>query len=297
MTNFAIIGAGGYIAPKHMKAIKDTGNRLVAAMDIHDAVGVLDSYFGDTLFFTDITAFESCLQQLRGTEQHIDYVVVCTPNYLHMEHIALGLRSGANVICEKPVALFPEDVQKLQQLEKEYDRKIYTILQLRLHPAIVELKRKVAGSGTRYRISLDYITARGDWYQKSWKGDLHKSGGIGTNIGIHLFDLLQWIFGAAEKNEVDQIDDSVARGKLTLNNAEAEWLLSIRAADLPGAIIKAGKRVFRELRVNGEVIDFSEGLEDLHTQSYEAILNGNGFALEETLPSIRIVTGMRNRDK
>ena len=296
MKNFVIIGAGGYIAPRHMKAIKETGNNLLAAIDKNDSVGILDSYFPKTDFFTEFERFDRHLEKLRRQGTKIDYVVVCTPNYLHDAHIRFGLRIGADVICEKPVVLNPWNVTGLLEMEKETGKKVYSILQLRLHPAILELKNKIVNGpkDKKYDVQLKYITSRGNWYQHSWKGDVQKSGGIGTNIGIHFFDMLQWIFGDVKKNTVSKLDTISAAGKLELSNASVDWFLSIDEDALPDDVKRAGKRAYRMLQVNDEVIEFSDGLADLHTKSYEEILNNKGFALTETINSIEIVHGIRN---
>ncbi len=296
MKNFVIIGAGGYIAPRHMKAIKDTGNNLLAAIDKNDSVGILDSYFPKADFFTEFERFDRHLEKLKRQGIKIDYVVVCTPNYLHDAHIRFGLRLGADVICEKPVVLNPWNVNALLEMEKETDKNVYTILQLRLHPAIKALKEKIANGSKdkRYDVELKYITSRGSWYHHSWKGDVQKSGGIGTNIGVHFFDMLQWIFGEVKQNAISQLDTTSAAGKLELSNASVDWFLSIDEDALPDDIKKAGKRAYRMLKVNDETIEFSDGLADLHTKSYEEILNNKGFALSETINSIEIVHGIRN---
>ena len=296
MKNFVIIGAGGYIAPRHMKAIKETGNNLLAAIDKNDSVGILDTYFPNADFFTEFERFDRHLEKLKRQGTNIDYVVVCTPNYLHDAHIRFGLRIGADVICEKPVVLNPWNVNGLLEMEKEMGKKVYSILQLRLHPAILELKDKIVNGpkDKKYEVKLKYITSRGNWYQHSWKGDVQKSGGIGTNIGIHFFDMLQWIFGGVKQNMVTQLSTTSATGKLELDNAFVDWFLSIDENTLPIDIKKVGKRAYRMLQIDNEEIEFSDGLADLHTKSYEEILNNNGFSLTETINSIEIVHGIRN---
>lgn len=296
MKNFVIIGAGGYIAPRHMKAIKETGNNLLAAIDKNDSVGILDSYFPRADFFTEFERFDRHLEKLKRQGTKIDYVVVCTPNYLHDAHIRFGLRLGADVICEKPVVLNPWNVSALEEMEKETGKKVYSILQLRLHPAITALKNRIANGPKDkiYDVQLKYITSRGNWYHHSWKGDVQKSGGIATNIGIHFFDMLQWIFGMVKQNEVNQLGATAAAGKLTLENASVNWFLSIDEETLPDDCKKNGKRAYRMLRIDNEVIEFSDGLAALHTKSYEEILNDNGFALSETIGSIEIVHDIRN---
>lgn len=297
MKNFALIGAGGYIAPRHMKAIKDTGNNLIAALDKHDSVGILDSYFPGAEFFVEFERFDRHIEKLRRLGTNTDYVAVCSPNYLHDAHIRFGLRIGANVICEKPLVLNPWNIDGLTEIEKETGKKISTILQLRLHPAIMGLREKIQknSSGKKYEIDLRYITSRGHWYHISWKGDPQKSGGIATNIGIHFFDMLIWIFGDVKINEVHQHSAETASGKLELERANVNWFLSIDANTLPDEVKQAGKRTFRSLTIDGEAFEFSEGFTELHTRSYEEILNGNGFPVEEARKSIELVHAIRNK--
>jgi UDP-N-acetyl-2-amino-2-deoxyglucuronate dehydrogenase len=297
MKNFALIGAGGYIAPRHMKAVKDTGNNLIAALDKHDSVGILDSYFPEAEFFVEFERFDRHIEKLRRLGTLTDYVAVCSPNYLHDAHIRFGLRIGANVICEKPLVLNPWNIDGLTEIEKETGRKISTILQLRLHPAIIALREKIQknSSGKKYEIDLRYITSRGHWYHISWKGDPQKSGGIATNIGIHFFDMLIWIFGDVKINEVHQHTAETASGKLELERANVNWFLSIDANTLPGEIKQSGKRTFRSLTIDGEAFEFSEGFTELHTRSYEEILKGNGFPVEEARKSIELVHAIRNK--
>lgn len=295
MKNFALIGAGGYIAPRHMKAIKDTGNNLVAALDKHDSVGILDSYFPEAHFFTEFERFDRHLEKQKRLGNKVDFVSVCSPNYLHDAHIRFGLRIGADVICEKPIVLNPWNIEALMEIEKETGNHIYTILQLRLHPAIIALKEKVqaANANKKYEINLDYITCRGNWYQNSWKGDMEKSGGIATNIGVHFFDMLIWIFGDVINSEVKQHDHQTAAGFLALENANVHWKLSIDANELPEQARAAGKKTFRALLIDGEGFEFSEGFTELHTKSYEDILAGNGFRIAETLKAIQLVHQIR----
>ena len=296
MKNFALIGAGGYIAPRHMKAIKDTGNNLLAALDKHDSVGILDSYFPDSDFFIEFERFDRHIEKLKRQGIHTDYVSVCSPNYLHDAHIRFGLRIGADVICEKPIVLNPWNIDALMEIEQETGKNIYTILQLRLHPAIIALREKIKNgpAGKRYNIRLIYITSRGHWYHTSWKGDIQKSGGIATNIGVHFFDMLMWIFGEVKENIVSQHTDDTASGKLVLEKADVDWFLSINAGTLPDEIKQAGKRTFRSLTIDEEVFEFSDGFTELHTLSYEEILNGNGFRLPEVKRSINLVHDIRN---
>ena len=294
MANFALIGAGGYIAPRHMKAIKETGNNLLAAIDKHDSVGVLDSYFPDADFFIEFERFDRHLEKLKRQGIHTDYVTVCSPNYLHDSHIRFGLRIGANVICEKPLVLNPWNVDALMEMEKETGKQVFTILQLRLHPAIIALREKVQASpGKKYEVDLRYITSRGHWYHISWKGDIQKSGGIATNIGIHFFDMLLWIFGDVKENTVHQHSNETASGTLILEKANVNWFLSIDENTLPGDVRETGKRTFRSLTINEEQFEFSEGFTDLHTRSYEEILSGRGFPLSEARKSIELVHSIR----
>lgn len=296
MKNFALIGAGGYIAPRHMKAIKDTGNNLLSALDKHDSVGILDSYFPEADFFTEFERFDRHLEKLKRQGTKTDYVSVCSPNYLHDAHIRFGLRIGADVICEKPVVLNPWNIDALLEMEKETGKKIYTILQLRLHPAIIALKEKIAASpaGKKYDINLQYITSRGNWYHSSWKGDIQKSGGIATNIGVHFFDMLMWIFGPVVENKVRLHTNDTAAGNLVLQKANVNWMLSIDENGLPAEVRAAGKRTYRILSIDGQAFEFSEGFTELHTKSYEQILAGNGFSIAETRAAIQLVHDIRN---
>jgi len=296
MENFALIGAGGYIAPRHMKAIKDTGNNLLAALDKHDSVGILDSYFPEADFFTEFERFDRHLEKLKRLGTKTSYVTVCSPNYLHDAHIRFGLRIGANVICEKPVVLNPWNIDALLEIEKETGKNIYTILQLRLHPAIIALKEKIeaAPADKKYDINLQYITSRGHWYHTSWKGDVQKSGGIATNIGVHFFDMLMWIFGGVKENNVIQHTADTASGYLVLDKANVNWMLSIDNNSLPALVKAAGRRTYRTLTIDGEAFDFSNGFTELHTKSYEEIIAGRGFAMIETRVAIQLVHDIRN---
>src|SRR5665213_2017645 len=299
MKNFALIGAGGYIAPRHMKAIKDTGNKLIAALDRNDSVGILDSYFPEADFFTEFERFDRHIEKLKRKGIKTDYVSVCSPNYLHDSHIRFGLRVGANVICEKPVVLNPWNIEALSEIEKETGNKIFTILQLRLHPSIVALKEKIDAEpkGKKHQINLDYITSRGHWYYASWKGDIQKSGGIATNIGVHFFDMLMWIFGDVKENIIHEHSSDTASGILELEKASVNWRLSIDYNNLPDEIKAAGKRTYRTLNIDGESIEFSDGFTELHSKSYEQILAGKGFPLMETKRSIELVHDIRNFKK
>ncbi len=296
MKNFALIGAGGYIAPRHMKAIKDTGNNLIAALDKNDSVGILDSYFPEADFFTEFERFDRHLEKQKRKGIKTDFVSVCSPNYLHDSHIRFGLRIGANVICEKPIVLNPWNIDALEEIEKETGNKIFTILQLRLHPAIIELKEKIAAEpkSKKHLIELDYITSRGHWYYASWKGDIQKSGGIATNIGVHFFDMLMWIFGNVNQNIVTQHSKDTASGILGLEKATVKWRLSIDVNTLPEEVRSAGKRTYRILNIDGDSFEFSEGFTELHSRSYQEILAGNGFPLSETRKSIELVHAIRN---
>lgn len=296
MKNFALIGAAGYVAPRHMKAIKETGNNLVAALDKHDNVGILDSYFPNADFFTEFERFDRHLDKLKRKGQHVDYVSICSPNYLHDSHIRFALKHGADAICEKPLVLNPWNVDALAEIEKETGRKIYTILQLRLHPSMVALRKEIS-EGPRdkvYDVNLTYITARGNWYHHSWKGEAAKSGSIATNIGIHFFDILQWIFGDVRENIVHMQDADSAAGYLQLERANVKWFLSIQADALPDVVKKSGQRTYRSITLNKKEIEFSEGFTDLHTTSYREMLNGNGFGLKDAESSIKTVYAIRN---
>ncbi len=298
MENFALIGAAGYIAPRHMKAIKETGNKLVAAYDPYDGVGVIDSYSPDTKFFVEFERFDRYLEKLKYDQGiNMDYISITSPNYLHDAHIRAALRRGAHAICEKPLVLNPWNIEGLQRMAQETGKKIYTILQLRLHPVIIALKEKIRASPRDkvYDIDLTYITSRGNWYYTSWKGDISKSGGIATNIGIHFFDMLTWIFGNVKENIVNLHTHDRASGILLLENARVRWFLSINSEMLPKEAKERGKTTFRSITVEGEEIEFSEGFTDLHTRSYEEILKGNGFGIEHARKSIEIVYDIRNQ--
>jgi len=296
MKNFVLIGAGGYIAPRHMKAIKDTGNNLLAALDKHDSVGILDSYFPQADFFTEFERFDRHIEKLKRQGVHTDYVGVCSPNYLHDAHIRFGLRIGADVICEKPIVLNPWNIDALMEIEKETGGKVNTILQLRLHPVIIALREKIRKepAGKKYDVDLKYITSRGHWYHTSWKGDIQKSGGIATNIGIHFFDMLLWIFGDVKENLVHQLSSDTASGQLSLDRATVNWMLSINADHLPEEAKMTGKRTHRSLTIDGEEIEFSEGFSELHTRSYEEIQAGRGFSLKDTKKAVQLAHDIRN---
>jgi UDP-N-acetyl-2-amino-2-deoxyglucuronate dehydrogenase len=295
MKRFALIGAAGYIAPRHMKAIKDTGNDLVAAFDPYDGVGIMDSYFPDADYFTEFERFDRHVDKLRRQGNPIEYISVCSPNYLHDAHIRFGLKSGCNVICEKPLVLNPWNIDALNEIEQETGKRINTILQLRLHPSIIALREKVANAPKDkvFNVNLTYITSRGKWYHRSWKGDTSKSGGIATNIGVHFFDMLSWVFGDVKENIVHRLEDDTASGRLTFDRANVEWFLSIDYNQIPEEVRQQGKRTFRTLNMEGEEIEFSDGFTELHTHSYKEILNGNGFGIMETKKAIEIVSEIR----
>ncbi|MFO7656827.1 MAG: Gfo/Idh/MocA family oxidoreductase [Bacteroidales bacterium] len=295
--NFALIGIGGYIAGRHLKAIKETGNNLVASLDPADSVGLIDNYFPESDFFVEFERYDRHIDKLRRKGTQVDYVSICSPNYLHDSHIRFALRSGAHAICEKPVVLNPWNFDGLEEIQREYGKSIYNILQLRLHPAIIKLKEKVEKEKPvkkKYDIDLTYITSRGHWYHISWKGNIEKSGGIATNIGVHFFDMLIWIYGKVEKNVVHILEKNRAAGFLELENARIRWFLSIDYNDIPEDIKKKGTRTFRQLSLNNENFEFSEGFTDLHTKTYQEILNGNGFELSVARPSIETVYEIRN---
>ncbi|MBN1845499.1 MAG: Gfo/Idh/MocA family oxidoreductase [Sedimentisphaerales bacterium] len=296
MKNFALIGAGGYIAPRHLQAIRETGNVLVAALDKNDSVGVLDQYFPDCDFFTEFERFDRHLEKRRREGRDVDFVAICSPNYLHDAHIRFALRIGADAICEKPLVLNPWNVSALLETQKETERKIYSILQVRLHPAIQALKQRIEqGPADRtYEIDLTYITSRGHWYMVSWKGDPSKSGGIATNIGVHFFDMLAWIFGPVQGNVVHVSEPRRAAGFLALQRARVRWFLSLDYHDLPFAPEPGRPMTYRSIRVDGEEIEFSGGFTDLHTESYRQILAGRGFGPEQVIQSIEIVSTIRN---
>jgi UDP-N-acetyl-2-amino-2-deoxyglucuronate dehydrogenase len=295
MKRFALVGAAGYIAPRHMKAIKDTGNSIVAALDKFDSVGILDSYFPEADFFTEFERLDRHVDKLRIKGTPINFVSVCSPNYLHDAHIRFGLRNHADVICEKPLVLNPWNIDALVDVEREFGKKIYNILQLRLHPSIIELKKKIESSKTdkKYDVDLTYITSRGSWYYSSWKGDLQKSGGVATNIGVHFYDMLTWIFGPVQNNVVHLHEHDRAAGFLEFEKARVRWFLSISYETIPIDIQVSGKRTYRLLSVDGESFEFSDGFTDLHTKSYQEILNGNGFELLEAKAAIEIVHNIR----
>lgn len=294
MKKFALIGVAGYIAPRHLKAIKETNNELVAALDPFDSVGIIDSYFPKCDFFTEFERFDRHIDKLRR-QQQVDYVSICSPNYLHDSHIRFALRQGAIPICEKPLVLNPWNVDAIIALEKEYHNKVYSVLQLRLHPAIIELKKQIESEPDKtYDIDLTYITSRGHWYDFSWKGDIAKSGGVATNIGIHFFDMLAWIFGNAKSNYVHLREEHKAAGYIELEKANVRWFLSIDSNDLPKEAVEKGLRTYRSMTISNKEVEFSEGFTDLHTNTYCNILQGKGFTANDTKTSIEIAYQIRN---
>jgi UDP-N-acetyl-2-amino-2-deoxyglucuronate dehydrogenase len=292
MTTYGLIGAAGYIAPRHMRAMADTGGKLVVAYDPNDSVGIMDSHFPDADFFTEFERFDRHVDKLRRRGNKIDYMAVCSPNYLHDAHCRFALRSGADAICEKPLVLNPWNIDGLAEIERDTGRRISTILQLRLHPAIMALRDRFAKSNKRHKVELTYVTSRGHWYHASWKGDDSKSGGVATNIGVHFFDMLSFVFGPVNRNEAHLREAERAAGSLICERADIKWFLSIDRNDLPEDV-KGKKTTFRSITVDGEEVEFSEGFTDLHTRSYEEIVAGRGFGLDEVRPSIDIVANFR----
>lgn len=291
MKRFAIIGAAGFVAERHIRAIKETGNEVVAAMDVFDVMGRMDSYFPDAEFFTSEKELADFLKNCKNENAPVDFVSICSPNYLHFKHIELALSNSCDVICEKPLVININDLEKIKILENETGKKVHTVLQLRYHPAILKLKEEVEKSGKEsFQIELTYITSRGKWYEKSWKGDPEKSGGVAANIGIHFFDMLIWIFGSVIKSEIKLFKTKRAAGKLLLKKATVNWFLSIDAGDLPEVAVKEGKRTWRSITVDGSGIEFSEGFTNLHTETYRQILAGNGFGVEEARGSIEFIS-------
>jgi UDP-N-acetyl-2-amino-2-deoxyglucuronate dehydrogenase len=296
MKNFALIGAAGYIAVRHLKAIQETKNNLVAALDPFDSVGIIDSYFPEADFFTEFERFDRHIYKLKREGHAVDYVSICSPNYLHDSHMRFALRQGADAICEKPLVLNPWNVDALKDYEKETGKRIYNVLQLRLHPSIIALKKKIEeGDPDKiYDVDLTYLTSRGKWYHFSWKGDMAKSGGVATNIGIHFFDMLSWIFGEVEENIVHERTLSKSAGFLRLKRARVRWFLSVDYDDLPQAIKEKGQRTYRSITIGNEELEFSGGFTDLHTQTYHGIINGQGFGLDDAATSIKIAHEIRN---
>ncbi|QCX39146.1 Gfo/Idh/MocA family oxidoreductase [Aureibaculum algae] len=299
MKNFALIGAAGYIAPRHLKAIKDTKNNLIAAYDKFDSVGIMDSYFPNADFFVEFERFDRHIEKLkRQRDINLDYVSICTPNYLHDAHIRMALRRDAHAICEKPLVLNPWNIDALSDIEKATQKKVYSILQLRLHESIIALKRKIENGPKDkiYDVDLTYLTSRGHWYYTSWKGDDSKSGGIASNIGVHFYDMLSWVFGDVKENRVHLHNHDRASGYLEFEKARVRWFLSIDYNVIPDEVKETGQRTYRSITVDGEEIEFSGGFTELHTKSYEDILNGNGFGLQDARQSIEIVQKIRNSE-
>ncbi len=295
MKRFALIGAAGFVAERHIRAIKETGNELVCAMDIFDVMGRMDSYFPEAEFFISEKELVQYLQQSKAKGEQVDYISICSPNYLHIKHIELALKNGCDVICEKPLVIDSKDLEKIKEWEADSGKKVNAILQLRHHPAILRLKKDIEQSGKDFfDIDLKYITSRGKWYFKSWKGDVDKSGGIATNIGIHFFDMLIWIFGEVQKNNVSVYEATTASGELVLEKAKVNWFLSLDAYDLPEVATKAGKRTYRSIKVDGKEVEFSEGFTDLHTVTYQEILTGNGFGVEDARGSLDLIALIRS---
>jgi UDP-N-acetyl-2-amino-2-deoxyglucuronate dehydrogenase len=297
MKSFALIGAAGFVAPRHLKAIKETGNTLVAALDKHDNVGILDSYFPNADFFTEFERFDRHLDKIKRKGDKVDYVSICSPNYLHDSHIRFALKYGAHAICEKPLVLNPWNLEALQEIERETGKKVYTILQLRLHPSIIALRERIKNGPKDkvYDVDLQYMTSRGHWYHSSWKGDIAKSGGIATNIGIHFFDMLMWVFGGLKEQKVESQSSDHASGIMRLQQANVKWFLSINYEHIPADLKAKGKRTFRTLSMEGEEIEFSDGFTDLHTRSYSEILAGSGFGLTDAAPSIALAHDIRKQ--
>ncbi len=294
--NFALIGAAGYIAPRHMRAIKDTNNNLIAAFDKNDSVGIIDSYFPSAAFFTEFERFDRHLDKQKRIGNTADFISICSPNYLHDAHIRFGLRNQADVICEKPLVLNPWNIEALEKIEKETGKKIYNVLQLRLHKSIIALKRKIeeGPADKSYDVDLTYLTSRGNWYYTSWKGSQEKSGGIATNIGVHFYDMLGWIFGKLKNNKVHIHTHDRAAGYLEYEKARVRWFLSINYDTIPEEIKATGKRTYRSITVDGEEVEFSAGFTELHTDSYRDVLSGKGFHLQEARQAIETVYEIRN---
>ena len=297
MKRFALIGASGYIAPRHLKAIKETNNDLVVAMDINDSVGIMDSHFPNAEFFTEFEEFEGFVEDQKLKGETIDYVAICSPNYLHLPHMKYALKNGIDVICEKPLVLNVEDLDTLTLYEEKYGAKVNSILQLRLHPSILALKEKVANAPEDkvFDVDLTYLTSRGKWYMKSWKGFDHKSGGVATNIGVHFYDMLHFIFGDIVKNEVHYRDEKTSAGYLEYDRARVRWFLSIDANHLPENAVHGEKSTFRSITIEGEELEFSGGFTDLHTQSYLRVLEGKGYGVEDNRAAIETVAVIRNK--
>lgn len=296
MRRFALIGAAGYIAPRHMKAIRDTGNTLVAAFDPNDSVGVMDGYFPESDFFIEFERFDRHIDKRRRSGEPVDYVSIASPNYLHDAHIRFALRNDAHAICEKPLVLNPWNVDALTEIETESGRRVHTVLQLRLHDSIRSLRERVAAapSDKVFDVDLTYLTSRGRWYRMSWKGNDEKSGGVATNIGVHFFDMLEWVFGPRRRCVVHARRPDAAAGWLEFERARVRWFLSINAEHLPVEAVASGKRTFRSIRIGGEEFEFSDGFTDLHTAVYRDILSGGGYGLRDAKSAIETVFEIRN---
>lgn len=296
MKNFALLGAAGYIAPRHLKAIKDTGNQLVAAMDRSDSVGILDSFFPDVEFFTEFEKFSSFVDDFIHSGQRLDYITICSPNYLHAAHIKYALKNDISVICEKPLVLNTTELDAVARVEAQSKGRVFSILQLRHHPSILELKKIVesAGQNQRFEVDLTYLTSRGTWYLRSWKGQEEKSGGIAANIGVHFFDMLQFVFGTLEENSVYYRGEKAASGFIKLQRADVRWFLSIDEKHLPENAVIGEKKTYRSITIDGKELEFSGGFTDLHTVSYQAVLDGKGFGLEENRTAIATVEKIQN---
>ncbi|KJY95013.1 Gfo/Idh/MocA family protein [Pseudoalteromonas ruthenica] len=297
MKRFALIGAAGYIAPRHLKAIKETGNELVVAMDTNDSVGIMDSHFPEAEFFTEFEDFTAFVEDQSMQGKKLDYIAICSPNYLHAPHMKYALKNGIDVICEKPLVLNSADMDILKEYEEKYSAQVNSILQLRLHPAIIALKEKVAAAPADhiFDVDLTYMTSRGKWYMKSWKGFDHKSGGVATNIGVHFYDMLHFVFGKLLSNEVHYRDEKTASGYLEYEKARVRWFLSIDANNLPENAVKGEKLTYRSITIGDEELEFSGGFTDLHTQSYEYILKGQGFGVDENRVAIETVEAIRKQ--
>lgn len=299
MKNFALIGAAGYIAPRHMKAIKETGNNLLVATDRNDSIGIIDSYFPNADFFIEFERFDRHVEKLsrEGAGKKIDYVSICSPNYMHDSHIRFALRSGAHAICEKPLVLNPWNVEALKESENKYGFKVYNVLQLRLHPSIIKFREQILSSpNAKHEMDLTYITSRGRWYHYSWKGQEEKSGGIATNIGVHFFDMLHWVFGSVVDNKLHFINQEKAAGYLEFERAKVRWFLSIDNKDLPEEAKSKGQRTYRSFRCDGQEVEFSDGFDNLHTQVYKDIFGGRGYGLEDAKASVQIVHDIRQME-
>lgn len=295
MANFALLGVGGFIAPRHLDAIKTLGHNLIAACDPKDSVGILDRYFPDCQFFTDFERFEAFVEEKKSTPDKMEYLAVCSPNYLHAAHAKFGLRHGADVICEKPLVLTKTELEGLTAAEKLYGKKIYTVLQLRVHDSILALKERVkAANRERHKVELVYMTSRGNWYLESWKGDESKSGGLSTNIGIHFFDMLTWIFGDLKKVELLEKTPTQERGRLMLAGADVDWFLTIDRRNLPAEAVRSGKTTYRSIRIDGEEFEFSEGFTELHKKVYSDVLSGKGYGISDASTAIEIAELIRN---